>query len=62
MTVNDALRLIAGMMIIVSVLLSYFIHPYWVFFTLFIALNLIQSAFSKWCPMISFLRSLGFKD
>lgn len=62
MTINDALRLIAGMMIIVSVLLSYFIHPYWVLFTLFIALNLIQSAFSKWCPMISFLRSLGFKD
>ncbi|ATC93076.1 YgaP family membrane protein [Pseudoalteromonas tunicata] len=62
MNVNDALRLIAGFMIIVSVLLSYFVHPYWTFFTLFIALNLIQSAFSKWCPMISLLRSLGLKD
>ncbi|QDP02918.1 DUF2892 domain-containing protein [Thalassotalea sp. PS06] len=59
---HQALRLIAGIMILVSLALTHFVHPNWVFFTVFIALNLIQSAFTKWCPMITILRSVGFKE
>ncbi len=62
MNVNDWLRLIAGIMIALSLLLTHLVHPYWVFFTLFIAVNLAQSAVTKWCPMMSILRKLGVKD
>ncbi|AIY64162.1 YgaP family membrane protein [Pseudoalteromonas piratica] len=62
MKINDALRLIAGIMLIISLLLTHFVHPNWVFFTLFIALNLLQSAFTKWCPMITILRKFGLED
>ncbi|WP_372766296.1 DUF2892 domain-containing protein [Pseudoalteromonas sp.] len=62
MKVNDALRLIAGVMLIVSLLLTLFAHPNWVFFTLFIAINLLQSAFTKWCPMMTILRKFGLED
>ncbi|MDE3273359.1 YgaP family membrane protein [Pseudoalteromonas sp. SSM20] len=62
MKVNDALRLIAGVMLIVSLLLTHFVHPNWVFFTLFIAINLLQSAFTKWCPMMTILRKFGLED
>ena len=48
MTVNDAFRMIAGFMIAISILLTHLVHPYRVFFTLFIAANLLQSVFSKW--------------
>jgi hypothetical protein len=37
------------------------VHPAWFLFTAFVALNLIQSAFSNWCPMMTFLRKLGVK-
>ena len=62
MIVNDWLRLIAGIFVLLSVILGYFHSPYWFLFTIFVALNLIQSAFSKWCPMMTFLRKLGVKD
>jgi hypothetical protein len=62
MTVNSALRLIAGGMIVLSLLLSHFVHPSWVYFTLFIAVNLIQSAFTNWCPMMTILRKFGLKE
>lgn len=62
MKVNDALRLIAGVMLIVSLLLTHFVHHNWFFFTLFIAANLIQSAFTKWCPMMTILRKFGLED
>ena len=47
MKLNDALRLIAGVMICISLLLQQFHSPLWIWFTVFIALNLIQSAFTK---------------
>jgi len=39
-----------------------YVHPYFLWFTLFVGLNLVQSAFTGWCPMMSFLRRLGVKD
>ena len=62
MTVNRYLRLIAGFFVMLSVGLGYFVSPYWFLFTAFVGLNLFQSAFTDWCPMITILRKLGVKD
>jgi len=62
MTVNDALRLIAGAFVLASVALGYFVHPAWFLFTAFVAVNLVQSAFTRWCPMMAFLRKFGLQD
>jgi hypothetical protein len=62
MTVERLLRLIAGAFVMASLMLGYFYSPYWFLFTGFVALNLIQSAFTNWCPMMTFLRRLGAKD
>ena len=62
MTVERYLRLIAGCVVLGSLLLGYFYSPYWFLFTGFVSLNLIQSAFTNWCPMMTFLRWLGAKD
>lgn len=62
MTVERYLRLIAGGFVLASVLLGYFHNPYWFLFTGFVALNLIQSAFTNWCPMMTFLRRLGVSN
>ena len=62
MTVERYLRLIAGAFVLTTLLLGYYHSPYWFLFTGFVALNLIQSAFSNWCPMMSFLRWMGAKN
>jgi hypothetical protein len=62
MTVERYLRLIAGSFVLVSVVLGYLYSPYWFLFTGFVALNLIQSAFTNWCPMMTFLRMLGVRS
>ncbi|MCK9363337.1 MAG: DUF2892 domain-containing protein [Syntrophales bacterium] len=59
MKMEQYIRAIAGSFITISVLLSYLYSPYWLFFTAFVGLNLLQSAFTKWCPMIFFLEKLG---
>ena len=61
MTIERTLRGIAGFFIIVSVLLAHYHSPYWLFFTGFVGLNLFQSAFTNWCPMITILEKLGMK-
>lgn len=62
MTVDRYLRLIAGAFILISIALGWFVHPGWFLFTAFISLNLIQSAFTNWCPMMWILRRLGVSD
>lgn len=62
MTLEQALRFIAGSFVLLSLLLGYYLSPYWFLFTGFVALNLIQSAFTNWCPMMTLLRKLGFRD
>ena len=62
MTINDALRMIAGIMILLSVVLAVTVHINWLWFTVFIGLNLLQSAFTKWCPMITLLRKAGLPE
>lgn len=62
MTVDRMLRLIAGAFVAASVLLGIFVHTGFLWFTLFVGLNLFQSAFTNWCPMMSILRHLGVPD
>ena len=62
MTMHPILRLIAGTMVLISLLLTYFVHENFVWFTVFIAINLIQSSFTLWCPMITFMKRLGIKE
>ena len=62
MNVDRWLRLVAGFFVMLSLALGYWVHPYWYFFTAFVGLNLFQSAFTNWCPMMTFLRKLGIKD
>jgi hypothetical protein len=61
MTVEAALRGIAGFFVLVSIALGYFVNPYWFLFTAFVGLNLLQSAFTGWCPMMAILRKAGVK-
>ena len=62
MTVERSLRGIAGFFILLSVLLAHYHSRYWLLFTAFVGLNLLQSAFSNWCPMMSILTKLGVKS
>lgn len=62
MTVDRYLRLIAGVFILLSLVLSQYHSEYWLYFTAFVGLNLLQSFFTNWCPMMSFLKMLGLKN
>jgi hypothetical protein len=62
MTINRYLRMIAGSFILLSLVLAQVYSPYWLLFTAFIGVNLLQSAFTNWCPMITILRKLGVRE
>ena len=62
MTVDRALRVIAGAFVVVSILLGMFVHTGFFWFTVFVGLNLFQSAFTTWCPMMTLLRKAGLRD
>ena len=59
MNVERYLRLIAGLFVAASVALGYWVHPAWFLFTAFVGVNLVQSAFTNWCPMMAILRKLS---
>ena len=62
MTLEPMLRLIAGALVAASVLLGLYVHPYFLWFTLFVGVNLVQSAFTDWCPMMTILRRAGVRE
>jgi hypothetical protein len=62
MDVQAWLRLIAGTFVVASVALSHLVSPWFLLFTVFVGLNLAQSALTGWCPMMSILRSLGVPE
>ena len=61
MNVDTALRGIAGAFVLASVALGVWVNPWWFAFTAFVGLNLLQSAFTGWCPMMAILRKAGLK-
>ena len=62
MTVDRYLRLIAGFLVMLSLALGHWVNPAWYYFTAFVGLNLFQSAFTNWCPMMVVLRWLGVRS
>jgi len=58
MTMDRYLRMIAGFFVLLSVALGYWVNPLWFLFTAFVGLNLFQSAFTNWCPMMVLLKKL----
>ena len=62
MTIERCLRGIAGFFVLLSVLMAHYYSQYWLFFAAFVGLNLLQSAFTNWCPMINILQKLGVKS
>ena len=62
MSLERWIRLIAGSFITVSLTLAYFHSRYWLLFTLFVGLNLFQSALTRWCLMEELLKKLGVRS
>jgi len=62
MTVNQGLRAMSGVAIILSLILSKFVNPNWIYFTYFVGVNLLQSAFTNWCPAMWLFRKMGLKE
>lgn len=62
MTLHQYLRMIAGAFVLGSLALGYYVNQLWYLFTAFVGLNLFQSAFSNWCPMITLLRKFGIRE
>jgi hypothetical protein len=62
MTIERALRLIAGAFVALSVLLGIYVDNRFLWFTLFVGLNLFQSALTRWCLMEEFLKRLGVRS
>ncbi len=60
--VEQYLRGIAGLFILLSILLAHYHSPHWLLFTAFVGLNLLRSAFTNWCPMMAILHKLGVKS
>lgn len=61
MTLDRAVMAFAGVMVLVSVLLTSFVSPYFLWFTVFIGVNLIQSSFTGFCPAAMILKKLGLR-
>jgi len=61
MTLEHTIRAIAGTFILASLALGYFVSPYWFLFTAFVGVNLLQSAFTKWCLMEDILKKTVYK-
>ncbi|MDX1642371.1 MAG: DUF2892 domain-containing protein [Balneolaceae bacterium] len=61
--VERTIRLFAGFMVTVSIALGYFVSPYWFLLTLFVGVNMMQSAFTRWCLAETIIKkyNLGFK-
>jgi len=62
MSLENAIRVLAGTFVLISLALGYWVHPGWFLFTAFVGVNLIQSAFTHFCPAEMIFRKLGLKS
>jgi hypothetical protein len=62
MTIERAVRLMAGLVILLSLALAHFFSPNWLWLSGFVGLNLLQSALTNWCPAMNIFRSMGLQD
>lgn len=59
MTIERAVRLLAGSMVLLSLALTHWVSPWWLWLTAFVGLNLLQSAFTNWCPAMAVFKWMG---
>jgi DUF2892 family protein len=62
MNIERSIRFIAGIVVLFSVAAGYWLSPWFFLITAAMGANLVQSAFTNWCPMMPVLRSWGIKD
>ncbi len=62
MNVQSAVRLLAGMMILISLGLAHWVSMNWLLLTAIVGINLLQSSFTNWCPAMSIFRWMGLRD
>lgn len=62
MTVERALRLLAGAVVLLSLALAFYVSRNWLWLTAFVGLNLLQSAFTNWCPAMAIFKLLGLRS
>ena len=62
MSIDRVVFAVAGAMILVSLLLGHYVSPYWFWFTAFVGANLLQSAFTGFCPLALMLRKAGVRS
>jgi hypothetical protein len=61
MTLDRAVMAFAGTMVLISVALSHYVHPAWIWLTVFVGANLLQTAFTGFCPAAMVFRKLGVR-
>jgi len=61
MTIERMLCVIAGSFVLLSITLGYFVSPWFYAFTALVGLNLFQSGFTNWCPMVWVLQKFGYR-
>jgi hypothetical protein len=62
MCVESAVYLMAGTMVLIGTLLAFLVSPWWLLLTAFVGVNLVQSAFTGFCPAEMIFRKMGLKD
>lgn len=62
MTLEHTLRLIAGTFVLLSLALGVWVSPWWLLFTAFVGVNLVQSSFTRWCLMEDILKATVFRE
>lgn len=62
MSTEKAIMAFAGLMVLLSLLLTIYVHPNFIWFTAFVGVNLFQSAFTGFCPVAYLMRKLGMKS
>ncbi len=61
MTIEKGLMVLAGSVVIISALLSMYHHPNWIWLTIFVGFNMIQSTFTGFCPPAMLMKKMGMK-
>jgi hypothetical protein len=61
MTIDRLVLAFAGCMVLLSLALAYLHSPYWLWLTAFVGANLLQSAFTGFCPLAKLLRAIGIE-
>lgn len=62
MTIERLITALAGLFIMISLLLTYYVSPYWLVFTGFVGFNLFQSSFTGFCPAAMIFKAMGYKS